>query len=143
MSSFGQFLHLGHISLSQCTCYVVRGRALGIHQGVRGNPLYLCCCSVCGEGVRVETMLLACLSCCSQSPPPLPTSDWCPSRCFPGADSLVGGLMYILEPHEPFKQTFLKDSQFLSPPQPPQIFTARGYEVLFSRCLSPGLHGLS
>ena len=28
------FFHLGHISLSRCTCFIVRGRALGIHQGV-------------------------------------------------------------------------------------------------------------
>ena len=27
------FFHLGHISLSRWTCYVVRGQALGIHQG--------------------------------------------------------------------------------------------------------------
>ena len=33
-SIFGVLIfHLGHISLSWCTCYVVRGRALGIHQG--------------------------------------------------------------------------------------------------------------
>ena len=25
--------HLGHVFLSHCTCYVVRGGALGVHQG--------------------------------------------------------------------------------------------------------------
>ena len=33
MWSFDLFFHPGHISLSQCTCYIVRGRALGVHLG--------------------------------------------------------------------------------------------------------------
>ena len=42
--SFDFFFHLGHISLPWCTCYIVRGRALGIHQGgaTQVAVLWLC-----------------------------------------------------------------------------------------------------
>ena len=57
--------------------------------------------------------------------------------CFPqvdcvlsDADSLVGGVIYILGPHGPFQQTLLRDR--VSPAsQPPQVYIARGFEALF------------
>ena len=41
---FDVFFHLGHISLSQCSCYIVRGRALSIHQGRTIHLAVLWCC---------------------------------------------------------------------------------------------------
>ena len=70
--------------------YVVRGRGLGICHG--GLPMVLPCDTVCGGGVREGTMLPAQLSASFQSLPPLPTSKLGPS----GADSQVGGLVYVL-----------------------------------------------
>ena len=61
-----------------------------------GQPSLPRCGAVCGGGVREGIMLLAQLSAHFQSLPPLPTSELCPSRCCPGADSWVGGLVYIL-----------------------------------------------
>ena len=52
------------------------------------------CHSVCGGGVPEGTMLLAQLSAGFQSLPPLPTSKLGPS----GADSQMGGLVYVLGP---------------------------------------------
>ena len=59
-----------------------------------GQPMSLRCDPVCGGGVREGTMLLAQLSTSFQSLPPLPTSKLGPS----GADSQVGGFVYILGP---------------------------------------------
>ena len=48
----------------------------------------------------------------------------------------VGGFAYILSLCGPFKQTLLKIQQFLLPPQPPLVFTARSYGDLSSwRCV--------
>ena len=48
-----------------------------------------------------------------------------------GAISWVGGFVYILGPCGSLQQTLLWGREFLPLPQPPQIFTARGFEVLF------------
>ena len=45
------FFHLGHICLSRCTCYVVRGGTLGIHQGRATHITVLWCC-MWGRGPR-------------------------------------------------------------------------------------------
>ena len=58
--------------------------------------MLLGCGAVYGGGVREGTMLLAQLSPRFQSLPPLPTSELGPS----GADSQVGGFVYILGPYE-------------------------------------------
>ena len=60
LSSFSGVLlfHLGHIALSQNTCEVVRGEALGILQG--RATLFAVLWTVCGGGVREGTMQLAC-----------------------------------------------------------------------------------
>ena len=108
----------------------------------QGNPL--CCVVVLYVGVGSEgRMLLAWLSPCFQSLPLLPESEWCPSRCCPGADSHVGGIVYVLGSHGPLQRTLLRDWQFLPLLQPPQVFTARGSQALFSQCWNPELHGLS
>ena len=81
------------IFLSWCACYVQRGGALGVHQA--GQPTWLRCDAICGGGVRKGTLLLAPLSAAFQSLPPLPTIKLGPS----GADSRVGGLVYVLGPY--------------------------------------------
>ena len=55
----------------------------------------------------------------------------------------VGGIAYISGPCGPFKQTLLRDWQFLLPPQPPLVFIARSYEILFALCWNLGLCGLA
>ena len=64
-----------------------------------------------------------------------------------GADSQVGGFLYVLGPYGSLQQTLLWGWVLLPPPQPPQVFTARGFEAFFSRtgtlscmvCLAPHL----
>ena len=68
-----------------------------------GQPTWLCCDALCGEGVREGTMALALLSAGFQSLPPLPTSGMGPS----GSDSNAGGLVYILGPCGSLQQTLL------------------------------------
>ena len=98
--------HLGHSSLSQHTCYIVRGGALGIHQS--RATLSLLCGTLCGEEVREGTMPLAQLSLHFQSLPLLPTSKLCSSTCCPGVHSQMGGLVYILEPCGYLQGTLLR-----------------------------------
>ena len=88
-------------------------------------------------------MVLASPSSSFQSLPPLPTSKLGPSS----ADFWVGGFVYILGLCESLQQTLLWGWEFLLLPQPPQIFTPRGFEAFFSHsgtlscpvCLAPQL----
>ena len=73
---------------------------------------------------------------------PLLIWDWCPSSCCPGGD-FQSGCVCIHSKSMPFKQTLLRNWQFLPLSQPPLIFTASSYKALFSQCWSPGLHGLA
>ena len=68
-----------------------------------GQPTLLLCEAVCGGGVWEGTVLLAQLSADFQSLPPLPTSELGPS----GADSQVGGFVYILGPCGSLQGTLL------------------------------------
>ena len=86
-------------------------------------------------------MPLVQLSASFQSLGLLPTTKLGPS----GADSWVGGFVYILGPRASLHQTLLCGWVFLPPPQPPQISTARGFQAFFSHtdilgcrvCLTP------
>ena len=102
-----------------------KGRSLRCSPG-RGNTS-LRCDTVCGGGVREGTVLLALLSARFQSLPLLPTVKLGLS----GADSWVGGFVYVLGPCGPLRWTLLWGWEFLSLPQPPQVFSTRGFEVLF------------
>ena len=62
-------LSLGHIFLSQHTCYIVRGGALGVHQV---GATLVAVWGWVGEG----TMALALLSAGFQSLAPLPQANW-------------------------------------------------------------------
>ena len=72
-------------------------------------------------------MALAWLSAGFQSLPLLSTSKLGPS----GADSRGGDFVYVLGPFGSLQQTLLWGWEFLLPPQPPQVFIARGFEALF------------
>ena len=93
----------------------------------------LCCCIVMldvgEESERKQWCLLG-----FQSLPLLPTSKIGPSD----ADSQVVGLVYILGPCGSLQQTLLWGWELLPLPQPPQDFTARGFEAL---CLHTGTLG--
>ena len=86
-------------------------------------------------------MLLAQLSAGFQSLPPLHTSKLGPS----GAVAWVGGFVNILGPCGSLQQTLLWGLEFLLLPQPPQVFSVRGFEALSPRigtlgctvCLAP------
>ena len=88
-------------------------------------------------------MPLAWLSPWFQSLPLLPTSKLVPSD----ADSQVGGLEYIPEPHDSLQWTLLWSWEFLLLSRPPQIFITRGFKALVSPagnlgytvCLTPQL----
>ena len=74
-------------------------------------------------------MVLALLSSWFQSLPPLPTSKVGPS----GADSQVGGFVYILGPCGSLQQSFpVRLGEFLwLPYQPPQVFSISGLRLYF------------
>ena len=58
----------------------------------------------------------------------LSTNELCPA----GADSQVGGFVYILGPCGSLQQTLLCGWEFLMlPPQPPQVFSIRGFRLYF------------
>ena len=123
------FFHLGHISLSWCTCYVGRGRALGIHQGGATHFIELWHC-VWGRGQRGNSA--ACLTLTPLSVTSPASHKWIlPLKCCPGTDSQVGGLVYIGGPCGFLQQTLLWHWHFLPLLQPPEIFTARGFEAIF------------
>ena len=84
---------------------------------------------VWGVAVREGTALLAQISASFQSLPPPPTSKLGTS----GADSQVGGLVYVLRPCGSLQQTLLWGWEFLLPPQSPQVFSVRGLRLYFLR----------
>ena len=101
------------------------------------------CGAVCGGGVQEGKMQLSGLSASFQSLPPLPTNNLGPS----GADSRVGGFVYVLGPCGSLQWTLLWGWDFLQPPQSSQVFKDRGFEALFPHagamgcvvCLTPQL----
>ena len=101
--------------------------------------MWLCCGAECGGGVREETLTFAKLSPCFQSLPLLPTIKLGP----PGADSQVGGFVFILGPCGPLQRTLLWGWEFLLLPQHPQVFTVRDFKALFPCTGTLGFRGLS
>ena len=78
-------------------------------------------------------MALALLSAGFQSLPLIPTINLGPS----GADSWMGRFVYVLGPCGSLQQNLLWGWEFLPlPPQPLQVFSVRGFEVLFP-CAGP------
>ena len=108
-----------------------------------GQPTLLRCGTVCGGGVTGGKMPLVPLLPCFHSLSLLPTSSLCPFRCCSGADSQVGGLVYILWSCGPLQQIHLWNWEFLLPQQSAESFTARGFEVFISPCCNSGLCDLS
>ena len=73
-------------------------------------------------------MPFALLSASFQSLPVLPTIKLGPS----GADSRVGGFVYVLGPCGSLQRTLLGGWEFLPlPPQPPRVFSIRGLRLYF------------
>ena len=118
--------HLGHISLYRRTCYIVRGGALGIHQG--GATHGTAFGTVCWGGVRGGTVPFAWLLPCFQSLTLLPTSKLDSS----GADSQVGGFVCILGPYGSLQQTLLWGWEFLLPPHPHRFLLPVVLRLYFS-----------
>ena len=95
--------------------------------------------TVCGGGVRQGTMPLVQLSAGFQSLPQLPTSKLGSS----GADSQVGGFVYILGPCRSLQWTVLWSWEFsLSGSTPTDVFSQRFWGFI-SLHWNPGLRGLS
>ena len=107
-------------------CYAVRGRALGICQGEATTLLH--CGAVCGGGVREGIMSLASFYPIFCHFPHFPQADCALS----GTDSQVGGFVYVLGLRGPLQWTLQWHWDFLPLPQPPQLFTARGFASLVS-----------
>ena len=78
-----------------------------------------------GRGQRGNSAAGSALGCFQSLPPP-PTSKVGPS----GDDSQVGGFVYILGPCGSLQRTLLWGWEFLPLPQPPQVFSVRGFEAL-------------
>ena len=111
------------------TCYVVKGRVLGVQQCVKTRSVVL---YVRDGSERGKCHLL--ISC--------PISSYFPHFLYAAGTLLaaslvlnpwVGGFLYILGPCGSFKQILLKGWQFLSPCHPPLVFTIRSYEILLSQ----------
>ena len=124
--------------LSQCACYLVRGRALGVHQAGATHVAMLWCC-MWGRGLRGNSD--ACSTLCQFSvTSPTSHSQIGPFWCW----FLVSGFVYVLGPCGSLQLTLLWGWEFLLlPPQPLQVFSVRSFEALFPQCWNPGLHGLS
>ena len=91
-----------------------------------GYPMRLCCGTVCGGGVWEGTVPLAL---CQFSVTFPATHNQIRHS---GADSQVSGLVYILGPCGSLPWTLLWGWEFLPLlPQPPQVFSVRGFEALF------------
>ena len=132
--SFDLFFHLGHISLSWSACYVVRGRALGIHQG--GATLFVILWHyLWGRSLKGNDA--TCWLCSSPTFchfPHFPQVDGALSD----ADLKMGGFVYFLGPRGPLPQTLLWSSELLPLPQLLQIFTSRGFESVVSHAETLG-----
>ena len=86
------------------------------------------CDAIFGGGVWEVAMVLALLSVSFQSLPPLPTIKLGPS----GADSQVGGFVYVLGPCGSLQRTLLWSWEFLLlPSQPSQVFSLSGLKLYF------------
>ena len=86
-------LSLGPYFLVSAHLLCSKGQSLRYIRQV-GQPMFLSCYAVCGGGVKEGTMPLPQLSTSFQLLPQLPTSKFCLS----GANSWVGGFVYILGP---------------------------------------------
>ena len=120
-------------------CYVVSGLASGICRETHVAVLWRCMWGRCLEG----KMSFAQLSDGFQLLPLPPISKLGPS----GADSWVVGFVHVLGHCGSLQWTLLWGWEFLLPPQPPQVFSFRGFEALFpcsgtlgyAVCLAPQL----
>ena len=116
---------------------IVMGRAFSIHQGGATHVTVLWC-YMQGRSQRGNNAM--CLP-AFQLLSPLSTSKLGHS-C---ADSRLGSFVCILEPCGSLQRTLLWAREFLPQTQPPQVFTARGFEAFFSHvgtlsctvCLTP------
>ena len=92
------------------------------------QPMRLCCGTICGGGVREGAVPLALFPDSFQLLPLWHTNKLGPS----GADSWVGGLVYILEPCGSLQWTLLWGWEFLLLlPQPSQVFSIRDLRLYF------------
>ena len=140
MKNIDKTFHPGRISLSQHTCYVVKGGALGIPHGgaTQVSALWRCMwqgwserelCRWLGSWLAFSNFL-----CYKQI-----GAFWC---WLPGEWVCVH-----LGPWGSLQQTLLGGWEFLLPPQWPQVFTVRGFEAWFPHtgplgcvvCLAPQL----
>ena len=124
--SFGSYFFL-----SQCTCCIVRVRALGICQGKATHVAKLWYC-MWGRGPRRNNATCSALDWLSVTSPATHKqigSFWC---------WFLGGWVCVHSCGS-LQRTFLWGWEFLPLPQPPPVFTVRGFEALF---LQAGLSSL-
>ena len=133
LEGFNLFFHLGHIFLSPCTCYVVRGETLGILQdGVTHvSALWPC---MWGWGLRGNNATCSALGWISVSS--LTTHKQNGPFCcwFPGGWVCVcSRTLWVSPMNSPVR---LEVSPAITTPQ---VFTARFWGFI-SQCWSPRLH---
>ena len=132
---------MAHISLSECTCYIVKGRALGICQGRATHFAVLWLC-VWGRSLRGNNA--ACLA-----PTPLSVTSLTshkqimpfqvlPWYRFPGRWTCVHSKIPWVPPMGSPVRLGVSPATAT-----PTVFIARGFEALVSLSWNPGLHGLS
>ena len=132
------FFHLGHISFSQCTCYIVRGGALGIHWA-GGQPMSLHCGTVCrGRGQRGNIATCAALSQLSDTSPTTHKQIgaflcWFPSGWF----CVHSKTLWVSPMDSPVR---LRVSPTAATPTG---FKSQRFWGFISPCWNSGLHGLT
>ena len=111
--------------LSHCACYIVKGETTAVPQDGATHVAFLWCC-MWGRGSRGNNAL-ALLSAEFQSLPLLTTIKLGSS----GADSQVGGFVYILGPCETLQQSLCEAGRFSYHCNPHRFFLSEGLRLYF------------
>ena len=131
------FFHLGHISLSRCTCFIVRGRALGIHQGVASqvDVLWHCMWGRGQTGNNATYLALGQLSVTSPGTHKQIGPFWCRFLC--GCVCVHSRTLWVSPVNSPVRL-----GVSLATANPTCFYTQRFGSFLFP-CWNPGFCGLS
>ena len=104
-----------------------KGQTLRYLPGL-GNPLLCIMVLYLWEGSKKGQCCLFSTRSVFSHFPHYPEANWALLVLIPG------WVVYALGPRMSLQWTLLRDWQFILPPQPPLVFTARSYKALFFQC---------
>ena len=117
------------LTLSWCTCYIVRGGAFCNHQG--GATLHHLVVLYGGEGLERDQFCLLGSHIISSYFLNFPFATGALLAAALVLNPIVGGFVHILGLNQSFKQALLRDWQFLPPPNLPWLLQPE-FEILFA-----------